>query len=451
MGMFSTGCGDSGGENNYTPITQSFKGMGFEWDMYDNMNNWNSAVYEYAKQAANGINPSSVRIMFDIDKYCVSFGATNTPVYDFETDSMKNLYDILDYCEAKGIKVAIGVWHARYEGSYVFDAVKDEGTELFAKVVTDMLAELINVKGYTCIKYLVPYNEPNYTRRYRNGALVNPYKLWTYCMNNLKAEFEKRTFASKVEIAGPDMSTLTESGTWLSEAEKEFSQDLGIYEMHVYPSSYLVKTGGLSDRLTSIIGRLKNNDRDIWLYESGISDGITSSGQSNITAYGYGLQTVDLALQSVIAGIDGVMFWSFDKKMHQSGGVDSDFGLIDSQKKELRPWYYSTLMLSNALTENSKVYLVKNDGVVRSVAAENESGVYLLTVNRGEEDVSFDINYENGFDKGELYSYVFDAENLICDNDGNILPAEFIKGKLSAGITYTVPAGSFAVLCTEKY
>jgi len=442
-------------KNNYIQyqvINDNYKGIGFEWDMYDSMNNWNEDICSFTKTTAENFKPSTIRLMFDIDKYCISFGETNTPVYDFNSESMMNVYDILDYCQLNNIDVVIGIWHARFAGSYVFDAVKDEGTELFARVVMDMVDYVINVKEYSCIKYLVPYNEPNFTRRERDNVQVFPYTLWSECITNLVSEYENRTFKSKIEIAGPDVSTLTESGTWLKKAESDFSETLGIYEMHIYPSEYLVTKGKLKDRLTSILSNIQNNDRPFWIYESGISDGIIENyGQSNIKTFDYGINMADLTLQTAMAGVDGIVYWSFDTKMHQSSGVDSDFGLINSKTKELRPWYYSSLMLSRSMTNGSKVYLLIEEEDLRAIIVENETSFNVLAVNQSSENKTINIKFNTDKGEGEIYSYIFNEENFIFSTDGNILPSVILNGKFKEGMDLEVKANSFTVISTNKF
>ena len=454
--MFMTmilGCNQEKENTNYgEPVNSDFKGIGFEWDMYDSMDNWSSEIYTYLKGCADDFKPSTIRVMFDIDKYCVSFSDNLMPIYDFETESMKNVYDILQYCQDNDVNVAIGLWHARHEGSYVNDAIHDEGNTLFAKVAVDMLAHIINIKKYSCVKYLVPYNEPNYTRRRRNNVLIDSYTLWSECMNNLIDEMSKRVFLSEVLIAAPDVSSMNDSAKWIEDSVKDFDNNIGVYQLHTYTSDYLVSTGGYRDRLNRAVSKANDTGKQFWIYESGISDGIVSGqGQTKIKTYDYVLGMTDMTIQAVLAGVDGMLYWALDSKMHQVNGVDSDFGMINSQTKELRPWYYSSTLISRCLPKGCKIFQGEDYKNVRSIYSINDKQTYAIGVNREDEAKSIKFQINSDTDAIKVYIYLLNEQDVFLNDNKQIIPSLILDKSFKDGIELTVPKQSSVIISTEQF
>jgi hypothetical protein len=441
-------CGCSS-EDSLKLLNESYGGIGFEWDIFDINENWTQNSYEYIKEAAEYFSPSAVRTMLDVDKFVISFDENTRPVYNFENDSMNNLYDILDYCEEKGIAVAIGLWHARHEGNFIHSVLNDEGHPLFAEMSLKLAEYLINEREYTCIKYIVPYNEPNYTRRDRNGTALDPYSLWSECMNNFIAKLPQTEFASSVQIAAPDCSSLRDSEIWVKKAMKDFDPHIGLYQIHLYPSSYIVNNGGVTEKLQNIIEQTKNTGKKFWIYESGITDGkVEGVGQTRINTFDFALEMADLTLQTILAGSDGMIYWSIDAKMHQSGGADIDFGLLNSATRSKRPWFYSSSMLSRCLQKGSSVYQGANDQSFRMIYSKMGDDVFAIAVNRGEERNAL-FRFSGGKQEN-LYMYLFNEEDIFFTPDEKVTYNDEIDGNLKDGVTVTVPAESMVILSTKK-
>jgi hypothetical protein len=374
-----------------------------------------------------------------------AFDEDNKPVYNFGNDSMDNLYDILDYCRLKGIDVAIGLWHARHEGNFIHDVLNDEGHPLFAEMALKLANHLINNKEYDCIKYIVPYNEPNYTRRQRDGKAVDAYQLWSECMNNF---IQKTGENYPLKIAAPDCSSLRDSEIWVKKAVGDFDRHIGLYQIHLYPSSYIVKGGGITEKLQDIVRLTPHGEKEFWIYECGINDGkVEGVGQTRINTYGFALEMADLTLQTILSGCDGIIYWSLDAKMHQKDGTDIDFGLLNSATREKRPWFYSSALLSRCLQKNTAVYPGANEENFRMIYAENGGDAFAVAVNRGEER-RFEFKFSKG-DKKELYLYIFNEKDVFISQDGKVLYSEKIKSSLKNGVTVDVPPESIVVLSTK--
>jgi hypothetical protein len=439
------GCAGSG---NPKLLNENYGGIGFEWDIFDITDSWSVANYEYIKDAAGYFCPTAIRTMLDADKFVTSFDGNGNPVYNFQTSPMKNLCDILDYCEENGITVAIGLWHARHEGNFIHDVLNDEGHPLFAEMSLKLAEYLINEKKYTCVKYVVPYNEPNYTRRNREGNALNPYALWSECMNNFIDKMPQMQFDNAVSITAPDSSSLTDSETWVKNAVEDFNSHIGLYQIHLYPSSYIVKEGGVTQRLRRIVDYTPAT-KEFWIYESGINDGkVDGVGQTRINRYDFALEMADLTLQTILAGCDGMIYWSIDAKMHQKDGVDLDFGLLNSQDRQKRPWFYSSALLSRCLQKGSGVYLGANEENFRMIYVKSGDDAFAIAVNRGEErETEFRFRAGEG---NTLYKYIFNENDIFVSEDERVLYNEEIKGSFRGGVKTSVHSDSMVILSTKQ-
>lgn len=431
------------------PLNPDYGGIGFEWDIFDISENWTDDNFDYIKAASDYFSPAAVRTMLDVDKFVTGFDENTRPIYNFQTPSIENLCDIIDYCEEKGITVAIGLWHARHEGNFIHAVLNDEGNPLFAEMSLKLAEYLINEKGYTCVKYVVPYNEPNYTKRTRAGKALESYTLWSECMNNFIEKIPQTGFDSPLTVAAPDTSSLGDSEVWVEKAVRDFDPNIGLYQIHLYPSSYLVKGGGVTSRLKKIVDLTPKTGKQFWIYESGIHDGkVEGVGQTRINTYDFALEMADLTLQTILAGCDGMVYWSIDAKLHQKDGTDIDFGLLNSATGERRPWFYFTALMSRCLQKGSAVYFGADEKSYRAVYVKKGADVFAIAVNRGD---SLDAEFKLPEGKANaLYKYVLSEEDIFISDEGKVLYNEKVNGNFRDGIKTAVPSDSMVILSTKQ-
>ena len=100
-------------------VSNSFDGLGVEWGTYEDTNKMVKGSWSRVLSAVDKLNPSLVRCMTNLDWFVTDFndGGTeddyddDTWSYNFNNKQMVNAADVLDYCQAHGIKVAFGVWN----------------------------------------------------------------------------------------------------------------------------------------------------------------------------------------------------------------------------------------------------------------------------------------------------------------------------------------------------
>jgi hypothetical protein len=131
---------------------------------------------------------------------------------------------------------------------------------------------------------------------------------------------------------------------------------------------------------------------------------------------------------------------------------------LPASKQELRPWYHSSVLLTNLFRSNNYVYStltnnVELDNTFRSLATvskdKKEGG--LIAVNRGIYPVSKTFAIEEKIiDADEIYLYMYNERSLKLGEDGYVVPNQVISGSLNKKITLEIPANTLVVMSTKR-
>ena len=465
-------------------VSTSFEGLGVDWGVYEDVNKLAVGSWEKTLSAVDRLKPSLVRCMTNLDWLVYDLDDKGTAdlnddewKYNFKNKYMKNTCDILDYCQDNGIKVAFGVWNVVGNPDPELDVWKmipnSTSDVRWAKMTADLMEYLLKNKGYTCIKWFVNTNEPNYVGNVgASKNAYNNYEKWKTGVKNVSAEFNKRGL--DLDIVGGDV---TASGTGFSDylmgVARELTDYADNYGVHLYVSNYLIDTGSFCDSIKSSYDELKAVDPKIGkehrfiIWESGLLDGknVTTDCNSYIANYSYGIRMADFTVQSLLAGANGICYWDLDDAMHfmytESGMTAKEWGMFSTLssasplKQELRPWYHSSVMLSNLLTVGSTIYggTYEKSQSFRTLATVSKDGKNggIVAINRDSEAKTVTFNVEKSVDSdGKLYVYVFNERNLRLDGDGFVVPNAVIDGSLNDNVKLELAAGSVTIVSTKQ-
>ena len=465
-------------------VSADFCGIGVDWGVYEDVNKLSVGAWNKVTSAVDRLSPALVRCMTNLDWLVYDFDDKGTEdlsddewKYNFANKYMLNTCEILDYCQDKGIKVAFGVWNVVGNTDPELDVWKmipNSTSDIrWAKMTADLMEYLVKAKGYTCIKWFVNTNEPNYVGAV--GASKNAYNTfakWSQGVRNVRAELNKRGLTD-VDIVGGDV---TASGTGFTEYLMGVAEGLTDivhnYGVHLYVSNYLIDKGAFRAQIKENYDLLKQKDSKLGgehkliVWESGLLDGknVVTDCNSYIANYSYGIRMADFTVQSLLAGAEGICYWDLDDAMHymytESGMTAKEWGMFSTLasapalKQELRPWYHSSTLISNLLTAGSTLYGAdgeedENFRTIASVSADGKSGG-LIAVNRDMKDVEKTFIIEKNIaSDGKIYVYYFNEKNLRLGEDGFVVPNVTVSGSFEKGVTVTLPAGSVAFLSTK--
>lgn len=460
-------------------IQSSFGGLGVEWGVYENTDKLDAESWKRIYDNIELLSPQVVRLMVNYDWFVEDYddkrdddNDNDTWSYNFTNKWAENMFELLQHCQKNNIEVAFGALNVI--GSVALDewAMFENATSdlRWAKMCADVMDYLVNKSGFTCIRYLVNGNEPNYTGiRGSSKNYANTLEKWMQGVRNVRAALDKKGL-NKIKIVGGDTTGVEGTMEYFTGIAQNIPELVGDYGAHLYLSNYYIDNGLVQEEIDKVNEKIHAIDpgygstRPLDIWECGLLDGKNQATDSNslIKTVGYGVRMADFTAQCLLAGVNSIAYWDFDDGMHfiygEEGATSKKWGMFSSlssdqsNDQERRPWFYSSCLLTHLFRRGSKIYRGVGDKDFRCIAcvndAEDNGGV--LLVNRSMDDMTKKVSITAQHKKGEkLYAYVFGEEYLRVDEKGVVIPNAIIDGDLGDSITVKVPANSMLVLSKE--
>ena len=473
-------------------VLDNFEGLGVEWGTYEDPDKLSSGSWERSLKIMDRLNPQVTRCMLNYDWFITNFDdkfdsdkSNDTWEYNFSNKLMNNTIDVLRYCDDHNIDVAFGCWNV--PGSLgkdeynMFTEVTSDAR--WATMTADILEYLIKFQGIKCIKYFVNSNEPNYSGvEGKSKNFNNTFEVWAKGVKNVRKALDDRGFRN-IKIIGGDTTGFEGTIEYFNGISKsdELKEAVGDYGFHVYCPNMIIDTGDLAVRIRDIYDQVKKNDKDLGvkriphIWEAGLYDGKNAETDSNayIANYSYGLRMADYTLQCAIAGVNSIVYWDFDDGMHfmynadgtmtsKGWGMFSSLSTDSAMKQRLRPWYHSSVLLTNLMRKGSKI--IDNpandpeiDNTFRSMAVVGEHNTYagVVAINRGMLPVTktFRVAEEflaNAASPNKIYVYIYNEADLKIGEDGFVKENQILDLSLKDEIEISVPQNSMVILSSKE-
>ena len=465
-------------------ISDAFDGLGVEWGTYEDTNKMVKGSWSRVLTAVDKLNPSLVRCMTNLDWFVTDFEdygtmdlSDDTWNYNFNNKQMVNAANVLDYCQAKGIKVAFGVWNVIGNADPdkdIYGMIEGDVTAdpRWAKMCADLMEYLVKIKGYTCIQWFVNTNEPNVIgSRGTSKNAYNTEEKWIQGVKNVRAALDG-VGLQDLSIVGGDTTTLVASKTYLVKAADAVSDILDNYGVHLYVNNSSIDSGDYEKSVRDLYYQVQKHDealgtsKQMYIWEAGLLSGKKQETDCNelIMTYGYGLRMADYTIQSINAGINGIVYWDLDDAMHfmytetgtnaKEWGMFSTLATAEIGKQEYRPWYHSSVLLTNVLRPGNVIYGASHlPGGVRALATVNADRTAggVVVVNNSKTKISQDLILDEAIKtEGKLYVYLYSENTLKLDENGFVTPNYILDGSLNEKVTMEIPANTMMVVSTER-
>jgi len=469
-------------------VLNYFEGLGVEWGTYEDPDKLSSGSWERSLRIMDRLNPQVTRCMLNYDWFITNFDDKNdddktndTWEYNFSNKLMNNTIDVLRYCDDHDIDVAFGCWNVPGNlGADQYDMFTEVTSDIrWAKMTADILEYLIHFQGINCIKYFVNSNEPNYTGvEGKSKNAKNTFEIWSKGVKNVRKELDERGFKN-IKIVGGDTTGFegtTEYFEGISE-DASLREQVGDYGFHVYCPNMIIDTGDLATRIKSIYDKTKKADKELGVtrmphvWEAGLYDGKNAETDSNafIANYSYGLRMADYTLQCAIAGVSSIVYWDFDDGMHfmylpdgtmtsKGWGMFSSLGTDSAIKQRLRPWYHSSVLLTNLMRKGSKIISTDaNDPELNNsfrsmgVIGPEQSFAGVVAINRAIAPVTKTFRIAEQFnDSNKVYIYLYNENELKIGEDGFVKENQIIEASLKDQIEISIPGNTLAILSSKE-
>ncbi len=466
-------------EENVT--VSNYAGVGVGWGAYEDTNKLRKDYWEHTVELVDKLAPTLVRTMISYEWVLLNFDNKgnddindDTWEYNFDNKWMNSAYQVLDYCQENDIQVAFGAWNVVGQpDTDEWGMIKNTSADIrWAKISADVIEYLVKQRGYTCIKWFVSINEPNYVGEIGSSKnAYNTYEKWEQGVKNVRAAFDAIGL-NDVQIVGGDTTGFAGSLEYMTGIANGLTDYVDNYGVHLYVNNNDIDSGNMGKKMTDVINQVSAidpklcNEHPLIVWEAGLLDGKDNTTDCNklISTFNYGVRMADYTIQTALAGSAGVCYWDLDDGMYfmyrsdgtnaKEWGMFSTLATASSYLQETRPWYHSSTLISNLLRPGNIVYSATMENPsddFRTLATVSQDGTKggILAVNRGRKAVTKSFSIEKqitGADK--IYVYIFNEQNLRLDGNGFVVPNYVTTGTFGGKVTIEIPANCMVALST---
>ena len=383
---------------------EDFLGFGAEWDSRAyNEHGVTEEDFELIADRIRWMRLPLVRTMMQT-RWCYS----GEGKFDWETRDMQSLYRQLDLCQRENVTVLLTDWGCEPEWLRI-PGIKDVADPKYAEAIGTYMDYLINQRRYTCIKYFILVNEPNYE--------VRSWDRWRKGLENVAGALAARGLDERVTLMGPDHSNADE---WLQQAADQLSDILGAYDIHRYEGDDVVRPGLLEAyfRRQWEYVRAKDPESDrkpFVIGEAGLNDDADHPyGNRRIDSFEYGLFMADYAVQAARSGAAAVSAWMLDDNSHP--GFYWGMWTNKSKGLKLRPWFSAWSLLSKYFPKGCTIHRMDQPSsdwrllVADASLGSGRRGWSICLVNRGRKLVEIKIKFPGG-GKQMLKRFVYSCDS----------------------------------------
>jgi hypothetical protein len=397
------------------PLHQ-FLGFGAEWDSRSYLTlGVTEEDYQVIFKRIKWMRLPIVRMMILLKWYCGGPGA-----YRFNSPDMKVVYKHLDFCQQQGISVLLTDWGCELDWLRV-DGIENVADPNYAEAIGRCLDHLLNKKTYTCIKYFVFGNEPDYE--------VKDWERWKQGVENVHDKFAELGMDKQIEFIGPDIGG---DEAWFTKSVDGLKDVFSGYDIHHYADGAKMRRGMLEEILKPYWDYVSAHDpraaqKPCLITEAGLWNGSEPPyGNQLVNHYIYGVVMADYALQAVSAGTSSICAWMLDDNSHE--GFYSGMWKNRNENMQLRPWFYTWSLLCRLFPPDSTFLRVpKIEKNVRMLAARTPHGGWSLCIVNREDapaviELSLPVDQKLAFQR-----YEYSEWSTVCDENGFPLPVNQIE------------------------
>lgn len=370
--------------------------------------------------------------------------------FDWDNQYMYSVYRTLDMAQEYGIKVNLTLWGAwashgswlAYKGLESWVTAPNDNDE-WSKNFCALLKYLTEVRGYTCITDITPYNEPADAYRNADGRIV--YEEYEKMVRNLDMHLKRHGLRDKVQLCLSDDGTKPD---WAFRCIKRMADISERFNCHCYRFSSWISDDMIYD--WNDMHKLFINTYApgaVFTYNEFGSDAYIDSHNCRDTdTYDRALLYARMAVNFLNSGCNGMIHWClFDENYGSPKRMNVGLMRFKDSGWSARPIYYVWSLITRYTVPGSEIYPLSCDasGAVRATALKAPDGKWtVLATNFSDCGADIELELENA--DGFNFRRHTVSESTLPD-DSNIVPfdKEFEYG---SGICQTVPPKGFVVL-----
>lgn len=236
------------------PVQSNFLGNNAVYHGFAGMPDDAGRVYsdELCELEADRVAQMGVKIVRTYFKW---FAWSRCSGWNYENETMRAFYKWCSRMQKRGIEIAIhGGWCSPGdvngtswggEGPFADGAAGyDEACENFAAYVSEMLHQLIEVRGFTNIKYLMLFTESE--RSSGDCGNMTSFEAWEKASRAIDKRLKKDGRRGLVKLVGPNENARTWCGPHALQYAKDHASDfLDAYGCHIYARTCIEDKNGI--------------------------------------------------------------------------------------------------------------------------------------------------------------------------------------------------------------
>jgi hypothetical protein len=361
--------------------------------------------------------------------------------FDWTSGKMTAFYNWLHAMKNRNVDVALnlGWW---FSGDTSMDSSQNTTTDpkRYAEWVSESLHQIIEVRGYTNVRYGVLFTEPGYGGYYETVVRAIHNKLVTDGRRNL------------IKLVGPNN---TDGGVGIDWAANTLNDVIDIYSGHGYNYSDYTAWFNMFQDMRS---KVAFTGKPVWLDEWGMQWEAYRQGAS------YGKYMGQVVAASINAGVQTSLIWllfdqqypdpistaansdSFYNGVHRWGICKWPHDTVDNPTHPYPSWYAFSL-LSKYLPgrKGTKVYQTANGNGVYISALKTQAGDYsFLVVNGNLFPGNISVNLNQSINK-TLYRYLYDPVNIAPTEAATLIGYSKVFNNVGNNFTDTIPADALVI------
>lgn len=388
--------------------------------------------------------------------------ATSDPdnnVWNWDNRRMQSIFKHLDFACRNNIEVAITDWGWSF---WYLHSGKPTDPK-YAQGLARFLKELLIHRGYSCIKYFIELNEPDYEGYFSDisGYFADYVTMITNIDNALKNE----GIRDRIKLLGPDEGCC--GSYFVPTIQSPLHSIFDGYDFHIYQAPSEIANGNLWWRIEQYRDYVKNYSpnsaidlpKPQFISEAGTTDGVSDN-------FSHALNMADYGTTSLSTRVQGVIAWNLYDQYYDQSSVNSTsegvanyqmipWGLwkYKSSSWQLRPYAQTWGLLTRFAPRGSLKVAIngsppatyRGGSLLRVGAVKRpDNGWSIFLVNRNASASEIQINLPDSI------SHQFDRYQVDGSTFGKYPNKIIIPpiGTLSASTTIiiTLPASSFTVL-----
>lgn len=371
--------------------------------------------------------------------------------FNWESDKMKAFYRWLDKMKELNVDIVLqSGWsfpanvnhHASQNRTN--DTIKpnpDKDPERYATWVNESLYQMIKVRGYTNVKYLILFTEP-----FNNNKSLIPdgYTRQEYYKNvcyKIHEHLLKSGLREDIKIVGPNSGS-TDTAAWIGWSVRNMDKVIDIYSWHTYngfkystnpPKEYK----GWKEIVEVGKQKVRQTNKPFWMDEYG-------ANRPNETIRfkpDYGNYLAQAVAAFTNSGVQTSLLWIlFDQQYHFNTTNSDSFyngiqrwGLTKYPHDNLPdnenpyPSWYAFSMMSKFLggRNNTKVYkTVDADSIYIVATKPTDKDFSVMVVNGSHSAKKINVNFQKKIDQSTLSRHLYDPSTIKVSREATIIGSD---------------------------